>query len=67
MDAVQAYSTSSLDTPVGEEGQAPLDSLGEDDPSIALLDEWSSLAPRWPSSPRDRRVLYLRFFRGLTQ
>ena len=45
MDAVQAYSTSSLDTPVGEEGQAPLDSLGEDDPSIALLDEWSSLAP----------------------
>ena len=35
----------SLDTPVGEEGQAPLDSLGEDDPSIALLDEWSSLAP----------------------
>ncbi|HET6712291.1 MAG TPA: RNA polymerase sigma factor SigF [Actinomycetota bacterium] len=68
MDAVQAYSTSSLDTPVGEEGQAPIDSLGEDDPSIALLDEWSSLAPAVAElSPRDRRVLYLRFFRGLTQ
>ena len=51
MDAVQAYSTSSLDTPVGEEGQAPLDSLGEDDPSIALLDEWSSLAPAVAESP----------------
>lgn len=68
MDAVQAYSTSSLDTPVGEEGQAPIDSLGEYDPSIALLDEWSSLAPAVAElSPRDRRVLYLRFFRGLTQ
>jgi RNA polymerase sigma-B factor len=68
MDAVQAYSTSSLDTPAGEEGQAPIDSLGEDDPSIALLDEWSSLAPAVAElSPRDRRVLYLRFFRGLTQ
>jgi RNA polymerase sigma-B factor len=68
MDAVQAYSTSSLDTPIGEEAQAPIDSLGELDPSIALLDEWSSLAPAVADlSPRDRRVLYLRFFRGLTQ
>lgn len=68
MDAVQAYSTSSLDTPAGDEGQAPIDSLGGDDPSIALLDEWSSLAPAVAElSPRDRRVLYLRFFRGLTQ
>ena len=68
MDAVQAYSTSSLDTPIGEGAQAPIDSLGEDDPSIALLDEWSSLAPAVAElSPRDRRVLYLRFFRGLTQ
>ena len=68
MDAVQAYSTSSLDTPIGEEAQAPVDSLGEVDPSIALLDEWSSLAPAVAElSPRDRRVLYLRFFRGLTQ
>jgi RNA polymerase sigma-B factor len=68
MDAVQAYSTSSLDAPIGEGAQAPIDSLGEDDPSIALLDEWSSLAPAVAElSPRDRRVLYLRFFRGLTQ
>lgn len=68
MDAVHAYSTASLDTPTGDEAKAPIDSLGHDDPSIALLDEWSSVAPAVAElSPRDRRVLYLRFFRGMTQ
>ena len=68
MDAVQAYSTSSLETPMGEEAKAPIDSLGGEDPSLALLEEWSSLAPAVAElSPRDRRVLYLRFFRDLTQ
>jgi RNA polymerase sigma-B factor len=68
MDAVQAYSTSSLETPIGDEGKAPIDSLGGEDPSMALLEEWSSIAPAVAElSPRDRRVLYLRFFRGLTQ
>jgi RNA polymerase sigma-B factor len=68
MDAVQAYSTSSLETPMGEEGKAPIDSLGGEDPSMALLEEWSSIAPAVAElSPRDRRVLYLRFFRGMTQ
>jgi RNA polymerase sigma-B factor len=68
MDAVQAYSTSSLDTPMGEEGKAPIDALGGEDPSMALLEEWSSIAPAVAElSSRDRRVLYLRFFRGLTQ
>jgi RNA polymerase sigma-B factor len=68
MDAVQAYSTASLDAPVGEEGRAPVDSIGNDDPSLQLLDEWSSIAPAVAElSPRDRRVLYLRFFRGMTQ
>ena len=68
MDAVQAYSTTSLDAPAGEDAPAPVDSLGGDDPSIELLDEWSSIAPAVAElSPRDRRVLFLRFFRGLTQ
>ena len=68
MDAVQAYSTTSLDTPAGEDAKAPVDSLGGDDPSIELLDEWSSIAPAVADlSSRDRRVLFLRFFRGLTQ
>lgn len=68
MDAVQAYSTTSLDTPAGEDAKSPIESLGQEDPSIELLDEWSSIAPAVAElSPRDRRVLYLRFFRGLTQ
>ena len=68
MDAVQAYSTTSLDAPAGEDAPAPADSFGGDDPSIELLDEWSSIAPAVAElSPRDRRVLFLRFFRGLTQ
>ncbi len=35
---------------------------------MELVDDWASLAPALQElSPRDRRVLYLRFFRGLTQ
>jgi RNA polymerase sigma-B factor len=68
MDAVQAYSTSSLDTPADEGASAPVNSLGEEDPSLALLDEWTTVAPAVAElSPRDRRVLFLRFFRGYTQ
>lgn len=68
MDAVQAYSTTSLDAPVGEEGFAPIDTLGESDPSLELLDEWATLAPAVRDLPqRERTVLYLRFFSGLTQ
>ncbi|MGZ8585579.1 MAG: SigB/SigF/SigG family RNA polymerase sigma factor [Actinomycetota bacterium] len=68
MEASQAYSTSSLDAPATEEGAAPIEVLGADDPSIALLDEWASVAPAVHDLPqRERTVLYLRFFRGLTQ
>jgi len=68
MDAIQAYSTTSLDAPVGEEGFAPIDTLGEPDPSMDALDEWATLAPAVRELPeRERKVLYLRFFSGLTQ
>ena len=68
MDAVQAYSTTSLDTPSDEDAKAPVDALGAEDPSLALLDEWATLAPAVAElSARDRRVLFLRFFRGYTQ
>jgi RNA polymerase sigma-B factor len=65
MDAAQAYSATSLDAPFGEEGLTPSDTLGDEDPSIAMTDEWASLAPVVEAlPPRSRRVLYLRFFRG---
>ncbi|HKE54463.1 MAG TPA: RNA polymerase sigma factor SigF [Actinomycetota bacterium] len=68
MEAVQAYSTTSLDSPVGEEGAAPIEVLGGDDPSLEILEGWATVAPAVKELPeRERRVLYLRFFRGLTQ
>jgi RNA polymerase sigma-B factor len=68
MDAAQAYSTVSLDTPVNEEGTTSLELLGEVDESMELLEGWASLAPAIRDLPaRERRVLYLRFFSGLTQ
>ena len=68
MDAAQAYSTTSLETPVGEAGMAPVDTLGETDESMELVHEWATLEPAVAKLPaRERRVLYLRFFRGLTQ
>lgn len=68
MEAAQAYSTMSLDAPINEEGGTALDALGELDPSMERLDEWESIAPAIRDLPaRERRVLYLRFFSGLTQ
>jgi len=67
-EAVQAYSTTSLETPVGEEGVAPIDVLGAEDPSLELLESWTAVAPAVRQLPtRERKVLYLRFFRGMTQ
>ncbi len=68
MDAAQAYSTASLDAPIGEEGRSPLEALGESDPSIELVDRWLAIAPAIKDLPdRERRVLYLRFFSEKTQ
>jgi RNA polymerase sigma-B factor len=68
IEAVQAYSTTSLDSPLGDEGAAPIEVLGGEDPSLEVLEGWASVAPAVKELPdRERRVLYLRFFRGLTQ
>lgn len=68
MDTVHAYSTLSLDAPAGEEGSSSLESLGAEDETLELLEAWSSVAPLLRELPaRERRILYLRFSRGLTQ
>jgi RNA polymerase sigma-B factor len=68
MEASQAYATSSLDAPASDEGAAPIEVLGSDDPSLTVLEEWASVAPAVRDLPqRERNILYLRFFRGLTQ
>ena len=67
IDAAQAYSTESLDAPVGE-GKSPLDTLGGADPSLELVERWTTISPAIKDLPeRERWVLYLRFFSGMTQ
>jgi RNA polymerase sigma-B factor len=68
METVHAYTTSSLDAPADDEGATQADRLGQEEEAFELLEGWTSVAPaiqRLPS--RERTILYLRFFRGLTQ
>ncbi|MFM7718453.1 MAG: SigB/SigF/SigG family RNA polymerase sigma factor [Actinomycetota bacterium] len=68
MEAMHAYSTTSLDAPIGEDGLTHGDLLPADDGSIELLEGWASVAPLLQKLPaRERRILYLRFFLGRTQ
>jgi RNA polymerase sigma-B factor len=68
MDAAQAYSTASLDAPVDEAGTPAGDLMGADDEGFEQSEGWASIAPAIRSlPPRERRILYLRFFEGKTQ
>jgi RNA polymerase sigma-B factor len=68
IDAVQAYSAGSLDAPTAEGSPTPAETLGEEDPFFELAEGWSSIAPTIRALPaRERQILYLRFFEGLTQ
>jgi len=68
LDAARAYSTASLDAPLSEDGGSLVDTLGANDPALALLHEWSGIAAGLEKLPvRDRRILYMRFFEDRTQ
>jgi RNA polymerase sigma-B factor len=68
MEAMQAYSTTSLDAPIGEDGLTHGELLPQEDESLELLEAWASVGPMLRElPPRERRILYLRFFKGLTQ
>lgn len=68
MEAVHAYSPASLDAPEGEDGTTAADRLGTEDDSLRLMDAWATVGPALRQLPgRERRILYLRFLRGLTQ
>ncbi|MGH8904140.1 MAG: RNA polymerase sigma factor SigF [Egibacteraceae bacterium] len=70
LESGQAYSTTSLDAPSGEEDDAPIriDRIGEEDLRLDNLEYFASLAPLLEQLPeRDRAILYLRFFGGKTQ
>jgi RNA polymerase sigma-B factor len=72
LEGAQAYSTSSLDAQVGGEGgdDSPMlaDRLGADDPDLEGVEYRESLKPLLAALPaRERRILVLRFFHGMTQ
>ncbi|CAN5347830.1 N/A [soil metagenome] len=69
-EASLAYSTGSLDAKVGrDEDAATLGELmGEDDPRLEQLEHFASLAPAMKQlDVREQQIVYLRFFKGLTQ
>jgi RNA polymerase sigma-B factor len=70
MDAVHAYSLASLDAPANEDDERgrTLRAIGVEDETLELLEAWASVAPHLRELPdRERRILYLRFIRGMTQ
>jgi RNA polymerase sigma-B factor len=72
LEGAQAYSTSSLDAQIGGDGSddAPMlaDRLGADDPDLEGVEYRESLKPLLAALPaRERRILVLRFFHGMTQ
>ena len=69
METAHAYTTASLDAPTSEdEGQGSMARLGQEEEAFELLEGWTSVEPAIKALPeRERTILYLRFFRGLTQ
>ena len=71
LEIAQAYNFTSLDAPIDtDEGGSTsfADQLGEEDEHLENLEYRASLAPEMSKLPeRDRTILYLRFFKGLTQ
>ena len=65
-----AFGAMSLDAPTGADDERPsmLDQLGEEDKGMLLAERWHEVAPALSALPeRERRILFLRFYRGLTQ
>lgn len=67
LEAGQSYRTSSLDAP-DREGQTMAESLGNEDDGFVSVENHSALSQAMQQlSPRDRRIVQLRFVDGLTQ
>jgi RNA polymerase sigma-B factor len=71
LEIAQAYNFTSLDAPIqNEDGGSTsfADQLGTQDEHLENLEYRASLAPEVAKLPaRERNILYLRFFKGLTQ
>jgi RNA polymerase sigma-B factor len=70
LEIAQVYSLASIDAPIdAEEGEATFaDQIGGTDEDLENLEYRASLAPEIAKLPeRERRILYLRFFKAMTQ
>jgi RNA polymerase sigma-B factor len=71
LESGRAYSSVSLSAAVGqdEEGELdPLESLGADEPQYEVSEDRAVLAPGFRVlDQRERKIIHLRFFKGLTQ
>ena len=71
LEIAQAYNSTSLDAPIDSEDGGSTsfaDQLGAEDEHLENLEYRASLAPEMAKLPeRERRIVYLRFFKGLTQ
>ncbi len=72
LESGRAYSSVSLSAGGGdgdEDGDLdPLDSLGTEEPRYEISEEWAVLEPGLRAlDERERMILHLRFFKGLTQ
>jgi RNA polymerase sigma-B factor len=71
LESGRAYSSVSLSAAVGqdEEGELdPLESLGADEPQYEVSEDRAVLAPGFRVlDERERTIIHLRFFKGLTQ
>jgi RNA polymerase sigma-B factor len=70
IESAAAYSTLSLDAPEGSDSDGPsvLDMLGAEDEALEGVENREALKPLLAGLPeRERRILLLRFFAGMTQ
>ncbi|MGH2746628.1 MAG: SigB/SigF/SigG family RNA polymerase sigma factor [Actinomycetota bacterium] len=71
LEIAQAYNFTSLDSPIDSDDSRSssfLDQLGGEDEQLANLEYRASLAPEMAKLPeREQRIIYLRFFKGMTQ
>jgi len=68
LDAANAYSAQSLDAPGDDDRGPSIDRLASEDDALEQLEGWTTVAPAIRALPeRERYILYLRFFHGMTQ
>jgi RNA polymerase sigma-B factor len=68
MDSAHAYSLISLDASTSDEGLSYHEQIGGEDEALEALEDRVSVGPLLRElPPRERRMLYLRFYKGLTQ